>query len=539
MKAFFKHNNYFITLLVCFFSAEIFIGPWGNFPLNDDWAYAKAVMNLFEKHEINFGSFPSMTLFTHIIWGAIFTCFTGVNFVMLRISSIVSALIGMWILNKMVEEITESKKLAFVACFATLFNPMYFNLTNTFMTDVNFLTLWMLSSYLAYKTFTTKKTSYRMGFLISSVALVLIRQYGIILPISFLFASAFESKPRLKNLIWSAVILLVTVFILKLYEAYLKIHLPPSSEYKYSGNIDLLSLDFWHVFGNNLKNRYREIILHVLIYAAPIALLFLPALLRKATKRVTLLVALISLVACWLLHIAPGISSANIIQNLMIGPETFSETFNGNRHHYFADADKILEAIKFLLSVVTVFVTLLYLSTIFTNHRTSFDSRPFYAFMTFSMLGYTGMLILTPSYFDRYHLPLIFNFSIILFLLLRQFNASFFLASALLMMFAYFSVMGTKDYIQINTQRWKAYNYLKQELKVPIERINGGFEVNCWNDGHNSGWYDFQNVNNFDYVIQFNKPIGFNVYQTYSFQRYLPHRKDSLSIFVRQDFSRE
>jgi hypothetical protein len=96
---------------------------------------------------------------------------------------------------------------------------------------------------------------------------------------------------------------------------------------------------------------------------------------------------------------------------------------------------------------------------------------------------------------------------------------------------AYVSVFGTKDYLELNRKRWEAYHDLREHKIATRDEINGGFEVNCWYDGEGIGWKDIMDLSKFKYLIQFNNVDGFKKLKVYPFQRYLPYKKDSVVVF--------
>jgi hypothetical protein len=114
-----------------------------------------------------------------------------------------------------------------------------------------------------------------------------------------------------------------------------------------------------------------------------------------------------------------------------------------------------------------------------------------------------------------------------------SFNANYLILPFI--MFVYISVAGTKDYLTINRIRWQAYFEVKQETNLPADKINGGFEVNCWNDGVPTWWSDFVSIERFDYLIQFTPEPGFEVKKEFDFQRYFPFKKDKIVIFKRKE----
>ena len=160
MKWFFAKYKFQFLILIIFILCEVIVNPIGEFPLNDDWSYAKSVLILLKDGHLNIGNWCAMTLASHLLWGFLFIKCFGFSFTVLRLSTLVSSLIGLLTLNKLVSSISQNKILGLIASLTLLFNPIYFNLSNTFMTDVNFNTLLILAAYFSYLFFEERKPIY-------------------------------------------------------------------------------------------------------------------------------------------------------------------------------------------------------------------------------------------------------------------------------------------------------------------------------------------------------------------------------------------
>ena len=157
MPSFIKKNSYFFSLLGIFLLAELIVNPTGEFPLNDDWSYAKSILTWIKEGRYDLGEWPAMTLVAHLAWGLLFTKIGGFSFFVLRLSTLVSSFIGIWFLFKIIRKISKSALVAFTGSLVLLFNPIYFNLSNTYMTDVNFNTLLLLACYFTINFFENQR----------------------------------------------------------------------------------------------------------------------------------------------------------------------------------------------------------------------------------------------------------------------------------------------------------------------------------------------------------------------------------------------
>src|SRR5438270_13165983 len=67
-----------------------------NFPINDDWAFAKAFRGLLEGPGLSYQGWASMPLLGQFAWAWPWTLALGLSHVTLRISTIVLSWLGLW-----------------------------------------------------------------------------------------------------------------------------------------------------------------------------------------------------------------------------------------------------------------------------------------------------------------------------------------------------------------------------------------------------------------------------------------------------------
>ncbi len=524
-----------LFLILLFLIAEVIVDPIANFPLNDDWAYGKSVKKFLEEGVIDVGDFAAMTLFSQILWGSLFTKIFGFSFTVLRFSTLLSALIGVVFLNKLVVEFTKNNAAGFIACFTLLFNPIYFCLSNSFMTDVNFNTLLILACYCSYNFFKTSESlSFVMVFILSAL-LVLMRQYGIIIPLCFSFACLFSKNKRWLYLVLSVIMTIGVMLLFKYYEHYLRGILPSGAAYQYSDKTHVTSKVFWDKFALSFGYRNDIMLHHILLYTFPLTLVYLVSLLKKFKWYLSLPVLVLSSSATCFFRETP-FPLGNTFINSSLGAETFLQifvpTFHTETHTYSDSAAGVFEVIRYLFPAISLSCFFLLLIQALRNKRDTERPLPVLIFMVCLLLSYMFMIIITDTYFDRYHIPMI-TLGILLFAWMAwDLHVSFWSAIFPLVLFFYVSVAGTKDYLEMNRTRWKAYDFLKNKLGIEYKFINGGFEVNCWNEGQPTYPYTFaEQPNLYKYLIQYDSMKGYTPIKKMEFQRYFPYKKDKIIIY--------
>ena len=127
------------------------VHPLGNFPLNDDWSFGQAVKVLLEKHDFRPGGWTAMPLITNVLWGSLFCLPSGFSFIALRISTLVAALIGILGTYWLVKRSRAPEWFAVTASLLLGFNPVFYPLSCSFMTDVPFTTLTIFAAFFLLK----------------------------------------------------------------------------------------------------------------------------------------------------------------------------------------------------------------------------------------------------------------------------------------------------------------------------------------------------------------------------------------------------
>ncbi|MBL7933805.1 MAG: glycosyltransferase family 39 protein [Bacteroidia bacterium] len=531
-------SRYYYLLIGIFLLAELIILPIDNFPLNDDWVYGKTLRDVFLGRDFNLGT-SNCTLWTQVMWGLFFTKIFGFSFAVLRLSTLVSSFIGITLLFKIILHLTKNGKLAFLSGFVLLFNPLYFNLSNTFMTDVHFSALLITCCFFAYKFYETKNLFYMILLMLSSLFLVLIRQFGIIVPLCFTFSCFFLKENKLKYLLYAFALTALVFLGFKYYEHFIQVN-GRGEYYPFSSKFSLLEAEFWTMFWANFKFRYGHIITQIAVFTLPVIIVYLIHIL-KTTKWIVTGVCGLFGIALTYLFADVSFPLGNIFVNMNLGAETFYEWLNPDirpehGHTYSHNFGSIMHWVK--LGSLTVFFTTFFLILVklrkkVSNLRTVLLAE--HVLIVTLILCYVFLLVVAEGFFDRYHIPLFVLIIIAAAYLSRSIDFSITLAFLWVIPLFYVSVFGTKDYFELNRKRWEAYNYLRFQEGIPSYKINAGYEVDDWNDGYFQVFYKGTFVHDVDYLIEYLQVPDFKVYKEYEFQRYFPYKRDKIFIFARVD----
>jgi hypothetical protein len=169
----------------------VLIRPVGDFPLNDDWSYGKIVRTLVETGRLEYTPWVSMALLTQILWGALFCLPFGFSHTALRFSTLTLGLAGILGIYGLLRECRLTRSTAFLGALTVAVNPVFFNLSATFMTDVPFFAFAVLSAWLLVRALRRGSVPLAVGGIALACGATLIREVGMIIPFAFALAWTF------------------------------------------------------------------------------------------------------------------------------------------------------------------------------------------------------------------------------------------------------------------------------------------------------------------------------------------------------------
>lgn len=530
-----------ILLLLCFAVGILVVGTDGNFPLNDDWSYARGVYSYVEEGTLELDQWPAMTLIAQIWIGIGYSEVFGFSFETLRWSTLVNAYIGLCFFYLLLRRFTYSR-MAFFAALLLLYNPLFYSLSFTFMTEVHFLMAVLGSMYFFTRYVEDSRYTHLLWASLFSVLATLIRQPGVLVPLAFALVLMIRERTWVRRLV-PLLPFLLSFTVLKLYYAWLGNQFPDL--YKVGGFSELITA-LTTQGADSLLRSFENMLLLPGWWLFPLLVLLLPTVQwRKASRNVFLwvfsAVALVFTIAC--LDFFPV---GNVFYNLGLGPkllkgvmwghENVEPRFGGylwNCFKYVAVAGMVATAILLWQN------SSLQVSALFASRK--MDRRVLAKWgIALFCCGYFVITVSIASIFDRYTLHLVPALAILMIPIhsgqkVVASTLSTVLALACLALTAIFSVAATHDYLSWNRARSEAYAFLTVEQGIPPTRIDAGFEINGWQkagpDGYQSGsdkswWF----VTEDDFVIAFFPLENFTEVRAYPWKRLLPPGSDSLLV---------
>ncbi|HEV8132863.1 MAG TPA: hypothetical protein VGQ81_16570 [Acidobacteriota bacterium] len=531
----------FLFPLSLFVVELLLISPWGEYPLNDDWGWARVAKRFAETgtFKIDIWAYPS--LFGQSLMAYPVIRFFGFSHLALRLLTILLACIGLWCLYKILECAAVEPGIRNMALLVVAFNPLYVYFAVSFMTELYGYFPALLGSALWFwdrRRREAASSEEHPGAIISwwaaSLSGLLIgstfwtRQYAILayppLLISSLFTLVTARNWRRLYVSIPALLLSAVLFcsIVLLYFPWARAsgNLRP----EFSGILNSM----WRIdvqillFQSGIFLAYMTAFFYPMLLCfrwrkmewgkmewssmAVLAVLFLTGalitshLLKRVRDDATLQPA------AWLHNTFPYLG--NVITNAGIGPVTLPDVYRLNLRRPQWETSN-WEMIQLLIIIGSVLWAPVLVSSFRVLRRPG--NRLASEVILFSALFSLGSLIVSVQSLkltlpDRYHFPSVLALAPLLAVALsygarsrgepaeplapvRALNVSWRIFSpqrsaaalfvAALLPLAYFTIAGLHDYFRWNDVRWDFFN---QSVKAGISPLNiqAGFETSGW-----------------------------------------------------------
>lgn len=525
----------FTMLLTIWIISLLLVNITGEFALIDDWAYAKSVRDFSEYGIFKIYDRIAITFVSNLLWGSLFTKIFGFSFFVLRMSTVVAGGVLIYTFYRWIGLITENQKLQLFCSALLAFNPLFYVLSTTFMTDIFFLMNACISLYFFTAYLKGERLKLLFWAFFFSIVATLSRQVGMVIPLSFLLVSFGKNIP-LKHRIYSYIGVFFSICTLILYYLLLASQKSTPSHYTMHPN------EIYH----QLAGINREILLRWLFYlyttVVSLSILLLPlGLFALSQTKVNIKKALLIFSSCL---IGFGLISffrettfpfnGQIINDYGIGGYFFYEPYTRVAQMSFDLPD------WFNITIISISVgVLIYLiSEQFHSLRPKLKGSRQVKFLVWTAVLYYPCFGIV-YVFDRY---LLFHFIVLIPLMIIFFKDSFkpnlnsYSGYLVFALFSLFTIIGTKDYFEYNRTKSKALKELTDEQNVSPDHIDGGMEFNAWH-GYEKDFYkgnvgkDWWCIKEDNYLISIDKKVkGFTSYKEYTYTSWLGLKKRRLFV---------
>lgn len=527
-------DNLILTAL--WLIAILLVNPIGEFPLNDDFSYARSTLNLCEEGALRYDPWLSMTLLAQVLWGTVFCKLFGFSFTVLRCSTLVLSWLSILAGYQLVRELGQGRRNALLLSAILALNPLFFSLSFTYMTDVPFFAFTLLSALFYIRFFKENQMKWMLLGSCFAMAAVFVRQLGLLLPLAFAVAYLFQHGLRPKALLTAMSPLIFMVALFVLYSNWLaQSQGLPEGYGSFRRLVGQLGRGFW----SQIPLRLGIISIYLGGFLLPLVALFPPSLRNGFSTKKNGVALLLALAAGAMGLLAwPRLLWGNVLYNFGLGPKLLRDGY------FFINVQPTapnwaINALIFIGLCGAMAAVYLLAKNGGQRLKAGKANRAVAVFSLTCLLIYGGFLMLDVHCFDRYFIVML-PFLLPLLLPEGQQNPNpkkAWLAVATLLPMAIFSITATHDYLAWNRARWQALDFLTKEKNITPDRIDGGFEFNGWHrptqqkeqPGPRSDWW----VVDDEYVVAFGNMEGYKKMTGFPYTRWLPPGVDSVFVLKR------
>jgi hypothetical protein len=475
----------------------VVVNPIGDFPLNDDWSFGLAVRHLLENGDFRPTGWTSMPLITNALWGSLFCLPAGFSFTALRLSTLVASWLGVVGAYMLMKELRQSSWLALVAALTLAVNPIYYALSNTFMTDVPYTTLTIFAAIFFVKHLKGDSNLHLFVGVTIAMAATLSRQLGLAVPLAFAIVLVLQRGFAWRVIVRAAGPAILCVVTLAVFQHWLAVTGRMPSLYNAKNDILVNIVSDPHKLGLALAGKFLKCLLYLGLFLSPtLMLVFSNFRVFQSRKKMVLFGASIMVLAgLTVLHGLTGKGflmplSGNITGNIMvkagIGPLTLRDVLGCE---FLPDWLPVLPGC-FWLAVTCIsllgaglFITQLgsIAASLAPRLRPAKLDEGEAAGVFLLLIAAIYLLPFIGGMFDRYLLPVIPLFAAGITSLSPPAPAAksrLWLPGVALLLagFFLFSICGTRDYLAWNRTRWQALDDLMKKRTAKPSEIDGGFE---------------------------------------------------------------
>ncbi len=467
----------------------ILVSPAGNFPLNDDWVYGKVARWFAEEGRLALHPFARTYAWTQVVFAVPLIMLFGFSFTVLRVGTIILGVFTAWFVALCGGELGLTRRAA-LACGMVLFcNPLFMNLSYTFMTEIPFLCCLAASCFFYLRAMRTGTVSGMFWGTVFSVAAFFCRQFGLLSTLAFAATGVIfwrEARPHVGPKAVAAILVPWAPAVAGVLWFHLRNQRPfmPNANPDYFAPAQLTQAGAWTL----------SVALYTGLFVVPISGGVMWALLngqihwRRSPWLAACLIGAI-LAAGLAVDPRPIPRLPNMLRNLGVGPLLLSDVYHP-LHPWSPYA--LNPAVLWVITTASLLSAAICAGALWNacvlrhwgQHAAPAIRVP--QVQRVFLLVLAALLLLAPCnpelhvYYDRYVLPAVFPVCLVTASCLpvprktRLFRPVAF-AWAL---FFVFSLVCLQDYMAWNRARWSAIESLRTEWHAPDSEIDGGYEFN-------------------------------------------------------------
>lgn len=453
-------------LLAAFAVAVALSLPFTNVPVIDDWAYAYSVDQLLQTGRFAILDYSCRYNLAQVAWGALFSLPVGMSFVALRLSTVALVILGLLAFHDLLRRRTGESSLALWATAVLAFNPIFFRLSLSFMTDVPLIALVGIAFWLFDRGVRTESRSLVVAAVVVTVAAYLVRELSLVACGALLLAALVSGRRR-SSLSSSASLIAVAVLGFGLEFWWIR------AVQGTTPGLELRTEGLRHVLEVTPLLYLRALLQILLTTAACVAPLSLATIGRDRAEWVVIGVGGLAVFAAAVLVGALPFGANEVLSPLGLGMSR-ALIPGGAVIPAAGEALRVVVALAAGGSLMIVLMELVSFGAHWWKNREPLDA----AWILFG-IGAAGALLILWLWQDRYDLVLLPSSLWLIALRACRVGWSARAVRLAVAALAIVSVLGTRDDFSLNRAAWQAEAALRGE-GVAANEIDGGYALNGW-----------------------------------------------------------
>jgi hypothetical protein len=170
-------------------TTQLVLSPVHEYPIIDDWIYARSAQVMYQTGQFFMHPNTQANLLGLVVWGTLWCKLFGFSFTTLTYSTLVLALVGLLAFYSIARRLGVPPSGALLGTALFWFNPITLHLSYSFMTDVPFLSLVLMSCHLYMRGLQSGSRGAMWAWLTAGGCFAgwafTIRQFGVLVPVAF------------------------------------------------------------------------------------------------------------------------------------------------------------------------------------------------------------------------------------------------------------------------------------------------------------------------------------------------------------------
>ncbi|MBI5505632.1 MAG: glycosyltransferase family 39 protein, partial [Deltaproteobacteria bacterium] len=463
-------------LVIAWCAAVALVGPRGNFPLSDDWAFAHAARSLCHGGGLDLLPWTGASVIFQAAYGAMLCRLFGSSYEVLRASTLVLGASGVAVFYCLLRRLGAAPAAATAGAGVVAAGPLYFNLSFTFMTDLPFAVTALMATSAYARGLSRNSRSDLLAASCLAAASLLIRQHAVFIAAAAAAAALLPGAPGLRRRAGNALCAAGPAFVAAVaYAAWIVsgLGVPDAIHHKVNEAASTPLLEIGNAAFRGLVT--------VGFLLAPVGLTLAPSGASEKRIAATTAAALTSLAL--FLYLREGASMfylTNVLYDLGVGCVTLRDQFFLAMND-LPRAGPALRLPATALSIASASLLVARWSSLLVGEHASAAKRlgdPVKVFVLLAFAAsFVGSLAQAAYYFDRY-LIAIAPLGLAAAVAARPRWRSSIASGSLTALMALFSIAGTHDWMEWNRARWDLLQSLEAR-GVQATSIDGGMEYNA------------------------------------------------------------